>query len=379
MTAAAGDEGYLGWFGPYEKCIERLPAVLCKPSYQSTPFFPASSPDVVAVGGTRLELSESGAWTGEQVWNGQGAGGSGCSNIFAAASWQRSVSDWSSVGCGGARAVADVAADADPYTGLAVYDSLAPCEYTAESGEPSETPWCTIGGTSLASPLIAATFALAGGADGAPYPARLLYENEAAQPGSLHDVTSGSNGGCGARLLAGGLAGCTIAEEAQACGGDAICQARSGYDGPSGVGTPDGLAAFRQPTAPFQPGVQEPGNSEGHNQGAGPKENALRVTGLALTAHSKAALRSTRRATTSVAFELRANESAPVRVRLYRRVRIGRRYTWRATGATRVIDVRAGSSSWTLATRGALARGVYRIVLSQPGHGDLALLAFTSA
>jgi hypothetical protein len=205
---------------------------------------------VVAVGGTRLQgpLGPGGAWAGEQVWNGDGAGGGGCSTELAAPAWQQSTSDWSSVGCGKDRAVADVSADADPYTGVAVYYSGFECEYE-EGHTKYTTHWCTFGGTSLASPLIASAYALAGGANGVEYPARTLYENELEDPTSLHDVTSGSNGECLKPFdteegPAGGTSGCTVSEEAAQCSGQAICVAGPGYDGPTGVGTPDGIASF---------------------------------------------------------------------------------------------------------------------------------------
>ena len=178
ITAAAGDDGYLDWDA--EEGVEKGFAD-----------YPASSPHVVAVGGTRLSLGAEGKWAGETIWNGKGAGGGGCSISLAAPEWQTAEPDWSSLGCGHWRAVADVSADADPYTGVAVYDS------TPESPEsPEEVGWTTIGGTSLASPLVASVFALAGGAHGVEYPAKTLYENEHELPGSLHDVTSGSNGEC---------------------------------------------------------------------------------------------------------------------------------------------------------------------------------------
>jgi hypothetical protein len=71
--------------------------------------------------------------------------------------------------------------------------------------------WCTIGGTSVASPLIASTFALAGGANKVEYPAKTLYENEVKSTGSLHDVTTGSNGECTKPFSEMGLSGCTSA------------------------------------------------------------------------------------------------------------------------------------------------------------------------
>jgi Subtilase family len=231
IAAASGDDGYLDWDARSEK------------GYAD---YPASSPHVVAVGGTRLSLTESDGWAGESVWNGYGAGGGGCSVVFPAEPFQQSVSDWASVGCADKRAVADVSAVADPYTGLAVYDSGVNCQYFFAEGK-VKGHWCTIGGTSLATPLIAATFALAGGSGGVEYPAQTLYEGELHASASLHDITEGSNGECTKAYTETGLSGCTPAEEAQAsCSGHAICLAGAGYDGPTGVGTPDGIAAFEK-------------------------------------------------------------------------------------------------------------------------------------
>jgi hypothetical protein len=143
------------------------------------------------------------------------------------------------VGCGSHRAVADVAADADPYTGVALYDS------TPDEGRTLD--WTTIGGTSLASPIIASTFALAGGADGASYPAQTLYTHSGLN--SLHDVLSGSNGGCTKFNRRTGYSECTLAEEEAYCSHTLICNAAAGYDGPTGVGTPDGITAF-EPGSP---------------------------------------------------------------------------------------------------------------------------------
>jgi hypothetical protein len=235
IAAAAGDDGYLSWDA--ESGAER--------GYVS---FPASSPHVVAVGGTRLSLGAGSAWAGETVWNGDGASGGGCSVVFTAQPWQQSVSDWSGVGCASKRAVADVAADADPYTGVAVHDTSPECEYRyEEAGVKHVAYWCTIGGTSVATPLIASVFALAGGASGVEYPAKTLYENALKSPGSLHDVTVGSNGECAEPFLEDGLSACTPAKEAASCASKAICLAGTGYDGPTGVGTPDGVNAFKPP------------------------------------------------------------------------------------------------------------------------------------
>jgi hypothetical protein len=247
ITASAGDDGYLNWDSSSEKGYTE---------------FPSSSPHVVAVGGTRLSVGAKDEWTGETVWNGDGAGGGGCSTSFTAQPWQQGTSDWSAVGCGEKRAVADVSADADPYTGLAVHDTSPECEYEYKEGKTKHVAyWCTIGGTSLASPMIASVFALAGGANAVAYPAKTLYENEVQSPASLHDVALGSNGACSKPFnLETGLSGCTPGEEAAtSCASKAICLSRTGYDGPSGVGTPDGLAAFEPPGGGEHGGSEEKG------------------------------------------------------------------------------------------------------------------------
>jgi len=169
--------------------------------------FPAADPHVVAVGGTTLTLGAGDAWAGETVWSGAG---SGCSAYASAQAWQTSLGAWSLTGCGTKRAIADVAADADPATGAAVYDTTT---YQGRSG------WFKVGGTSLSAPLIAGVYALAGNAAGAAYPATLTYANRSA----LHDVTSGSNGTCSYVRMCKGLAG---------------------YDGPTGLGTPNGVGGF---------------------------------------------------------------------------------------------------------------------------------------
>lgn len=161
--------------------------------------YPASSQYVTAVGGTTLALNADNTRKSETVWSGTG---SGCSAYEPKPSWQTNS------GCG-RRTVADVAADANPSTGAAVYDTV---KYGGRSG------WFQVGGTSLSSPIIASVYALAGNGantvDGSyPY----------AHKTSLFDVTSGNNGSCSPSYL---------------------CTARTGYDGPTGNGTPKGTGAF---------------------------------------------------------------------------------------------------------------------------------------
>jgi hypothetical protein len=214
ITASTGDWGYDNWVSPF---------------YGESANSPASSPDVIAVGGTRLSMVDD-AWAGETAWY---EGGSGCGGFASAPAWQSSVPNWGQVGCGSNRATADVAADADPYTGVAVYDSTP---------DPPYFPgWATFGGTSLSSPIIAAAFALAGGSHGVEYPAQTLYSHLGSS--SLHDVVSGTNWGC-SKIGESGYRECTLAEEEANCSNLAICNAGPGYDGPTGVGTPDGLAAL---------------------------------------------------------------------------------------------------------------------------------------
>jgi hypothetical protein len=218
VTASSGDCGYLN-----EACLGKA----------GTADFPADSPDVVAVGGTALE-SAGETWS-STVW---AEGGSGCSSIFSAPLWQADVADFAATGCGSERSIADVAAIGDPETGVDVYDSTP-------EGNGSPTGWGVWGGTSVASPIVAAEFALAGGAHGVPYPAATLYSH-AGEADALYDVVSGSNGSCAGRTA---------------------CQAVVGFDGPSGLGSPVGLDAFSTPgtpmvqRAPTISGAAEPGQT----------------------------------------------------------------------------------------------------------------------
>ena len=168
----------------------------------------------MAVGGTALTLGPSDSYGAETAWSGTG---SGCSGYEPAQSWQFADANWSLTGCGAKRGVADVAADAAPATGAAVYDTAPK--------NPNERGWRKVGGTSLAAPLIASVYALAGGGEGA-YPAAGLYAHQGDSPDSLHDVTSGSNGSCGETIM---------------------CEAATGYDGPTGVGTPRGWSLSAAP------------------------------------------------------------------------------------------------------------------------------------
>ncbi|HMD56975.1 MAG TPA: PKD domain-containing protein [Solirubrobacteraceae bacterium] len=257
VTAATGDYGYDDWnylLFPFELEPFELPDM---------PNAPASLPSVVSVGGTSLHLNGSGTREEETVWNDDGpyppkefpAGyvdGSGCSTLFPAQPWQSSAAGWASTGCGGKRLSADVSADADPATGFDVYDNYNFCTKEPECKKIRESfekhPWETFGGTSLSAPIIAGLYALAGGANGLPYPALALY-GRLGDAAALYDVTQGGDGICAAQpKLACGepnvASGATLD-----CEGTSSCDARVGLDGPTGVGTPNGISAF-QPVFP---------------------------------------------------------------------------------------------------------------------------------
>jgi subtilase family serine protease len=159
--------------------------------------YPAASQYVTAVGGTSLSRAANSRGWNETVWSGAG---SGCSQYDAKPSWQADT------GCG-KRTVADVSAVADPKTGVAVYQTYG------------GNGWAVYGGTSVSAPIIASVYALAGTPASGSRPSQYPYQHT----GNLFDVTSGSNGSCGPNYL---------------------CTAAAGYDGPTGLGTPNGTAAF---------------------------------------------------------------------------------------------------------------------------------------
>ncbi len=283
ITASTGDNGWYDWDFANED----------NGTSSNAPNFPSSDPDVVAVGGTALALNSNGTRAEEDVWNengadddnalfdgfwvggAMGASGGGCSTVYPATAWQQQIAGYAKTGCAGKRMAGDVAALADPYTGFDIYDSY--------SGG-----WVTIGGTSLASPLVAAMWALAGGASGAAHPSQALYANATSHPSALYDVTLGGNGWCAgddpancASILssesqysdgspgngnpngfdnptgqAGGLKDCSFPHDGsqslpQSDPFSLECNADTGYDGPSGVGAPHGLGLF----APTNPNV----------------------------------------------------------------------------------------------------------------------------
>jgi N-acetylneuraminic acid mutarotase len=165
--------------------------------------WPATSPYVTGAGGTTLtkDTSVPRGWD-ETAWD---SGGSGCSAFEPQPSYQTNIN----TDCPDNKAIADLSADADPNSGLAVYDT------NGEGG------WLQVGGTSLSSPLIAAMYALAGTPVANTYPVSYAY-SDPNQSSDIFDITQGSNGGCG----------------------NVLCNAGPGWDGPTGLGTPDGVAAL---------------------------------------------------------------------------------------------------------------------------------------
>ncbi|HSC04368.1 MAG TPA: hypothetical protein VLC49_13645, partial [Solirubrobacteraceae bacterium] len=194
-VAASGDDGYLG---------------------SGVNNYPAAMGDVTAAGGTTLEpASSSGVQSArdftESAWSGSG---SGCASHVTKPSWQTDT------GCAG-RAYNDVSADADPATGMQVYDS-------ADGG------WEVVGGTSVAAPLIAAYYALLGSAAQGP---SWAYANA----GLLNDPSAGANGSCYFSIAY-------------------ICQSGTGFDGPTGVGSISGAVATGAP------GIGGPGTNGSYTQ-----------------------------------------------------------------------------------------------------------------
>ncbi|MEU9348947.1 S53 family peptidase [Streptomyces sp. NPDC048278] len=154
--------------------------------------FPAVLANVIGVGGTTITSSSNArGWT-ETAWSGAG---SACSAYIDKPSFQKDTHCLY-------RTVADISAMADPDSGLTIYDTYR------------QTGWFTVGGTSLATPLVAAMIAMSSEPEQYSENAAQLYDNAS----RMYDVIGGSNGYCGE---------------------DYLCTAVEGYDGPTGIGTPD--------------------------------------------------------------------------------------------------------------------------------------------
>ena len=269
--------------------------------------FPSSAPSVIAVGGTSLlqysTLGTRSANATESVWDntpaaGDGAG-AGCSAYETVPSWQSAyLASGGGPGSCAKRVTADVSADADPNTGVWVYDSL------------TGGGWGIVGGTSLASPLTAALYGLSNNAVGSSVnPNSVLYANGA----NFYHVTKGNVGTCGTYLC------------------DATHSLTNGFNGPTGIGTPGGagaLAAYAfnpatppvTPAAPATPSVVSStatsvnlswpsvSGATSYNVYSGPSSTSLTLLATGVTATSYTATGLT--PATSYSFAVSATNSA---------------------------------------------------------------------
>jgi hypothetical protein len=166
--------------------------------------YPGSIAEVINVAGTTLSLNADNSWKSETVW---ASSGGGCAQTsFNAPTWQTSLSNWKTAGCGQNKADADVSAFANPNPGVAIY---------------SDGAWTYGGGTSLAAPIIAGAIALAGALPATQYGSQFAYQN--ATSSNTHDITQGFN--------------CTAVTSTH-------CTAGPGFDEPSGLGSFIGLGLF---------------------------------------------------------------------------------------------------------------------------------------
>lgn len=162
--------------------------------------YPAESYNVVAVGGTSLSVTATGQWQSERAWSSTGCGPS---HYEPRPPFQDGL--YSKVGLH--RADVDISAVADPHTGVSVYDS------TPSAGM---SGWMVFGGTSASTAIIAGCVNAAGNTDRSSQALNgRLYSHIGS--GALHDIRSGSSAGL---------------------------PATSGWDFPTGVGTPNGLSAI---------------------------------------------------------------------------------------------------------------------------------------
>jgi subtilase family serine protease len=260
ITASTGDNG---WYAFDRMNVGGVSS--------NMPEAPASLNTVVAVGGTTLDLTQTGTRASESVWNNDGpsdyygfnfgltgATGGGCSTLNSPQNWQSHVAGWAATTCGTHRLDADIAAVGDPLTGFDVYNSY-------NCGGACTPGWGTIGGTSLASPVIAAMWGLAGGNNAMSYPSVVPYGHLADATPTLYDVQVGGNGYCdgkGVGQCDGGASGpinpnaygygfidCDYSDKLQPgtpATGLGQCDAAPGYDGPSGVGTPKSINVFKR-------------------------------------------------------------------------------------------------------------------------------------
>jgi len=163
--------------------------------YGAPPQYPATSPNVLAIGGTTLSLNANNSYGSETGWSGSGGG---MSRYEPEPAYQGGVQST------GFRANPDVALDADPATGVAVYDSVTYYPYypilLGASGWYGLGGTSPVGGTSVAAPMWAALVAIAdqgrsllgvGSLDGGSQTLPIIYQADA---NDFHDITQGNNG-----------------------------------------------------------------------------------------------------------------------------------------------------------------------------------------
>ncbi|WP_454781526.1 S53 family peptidase [Legionella sp. WA2022007384] len=168
--------------------------------------YPASSPYVLAVGGTTLLVDNYGNYQGEEAWSGSGGG------VSIVEPWPAHQKKLPIPKSTNKRGVPDVAYNADPETGFSVYNSVPSSDGVG---------WAVVGGTSAGAPQWAGIVAITNSLYSKVYGTRfisVLYA--AANPGKYHynfnDITIGTNGKCGY-----------------------YCTAQKGYDYVTGLGTPE--------------------------------------------------------------------------------------------------------------------------------------------
>jgi len=169
--------------------------------------WPADNPNMLAVSGTSLNVNSNNTWASETVWAGSGGG---CNPTYAAPASQLALPNWTSL-CGTKRAYGDVAADANPSTGMAIVFGGT---------------WYEYGGTSLSAPLVAGMIGLVGKVPAGVTASTIPYQSNNAS--NFRDIVSGND--------------CDTS-------GQAHCTAAAGFDTPSGFGTPLGVGGFSPPPA----------------------------------------------------------------------------------------------------------------------------------
>jgi subtilase family serine protease len=201
--------------------------------------FPSTVPQVIAVGGTTMRLNADGSIASQSAWSGAG---SGCSTYNTALAWQTTTA--TTAACGGRRPVADVSAVADPATGVSVYYNGA---------------WYVFGGTSVSAPIVGAWLALDGGYSVTRSASQHVWSDLA-----WTDVTTGTNGTC------------TVA---------ALCAGRTGWDGPTGLGTLP-ISTGVTPVAPAATALTYTGPTSGTHNVAITMSARLTRSGVAISGAS---------------------------------------------------------------------------------------------